>query len=105
MRSTCSGICSSGCMAASMITCARTSPSCLASSLRAESVITKMTMFITIKARVMTGQRRAVMFSCLIGMSISSLFCYRLVWGNGFVSVRNKAEKARITEVISVASC
>src|SRR5690348_2088926 len=48
-----------------------TSPSCGASSSMAVMVKRNTTMLITIKARVITGHRRAVIFSCLMGINIA----------------------------------
>ena len=55
-----------------MIKWARVSASCAASWFTVEFVSRKMTVFNAINARVMTGQRRAVMFSWRIGISIGS---------------------------------
>src|SRR5215475_1771537 len=65
------GTFSSGCAAANRIKCSFNCPSCFCSSCRVQCVPRNASTLIAMSANVTTGQRRADIFSCLMGMSIS----------------------------------
>src|SRR6202035_1800098 len=77
MRCDSAGIFNSGCKAAKIRMWDLTLPSCDDSVSTDDKVKRKAATLTAINPRVITGQRRADMFSCLIGINIVLTPCYR----------------------------